>query len=214
MSQGPLIAVDVLTDIVCPWCYIGKRRLAKGLSLRPAARYEVRWHPFQLDPSIPSGGLDRQEYLRAKFGEDGRVEAIHERLRELGREDGIDFAFERITHSPNTLDAHRLVRLAVTPELQANLMERLFELYFVEGQDIGDRVVLADAAAGVLELDPGEIHAFLAGDGGVEDVRRAVDAARNAGIDGVPCAIIGGKYALMGAQSPETIASAIDHFLG
>lgn len=214
MNDGPLIAVDVISDMVCPWCYIGKHRLAKGLSLRSQARYQVRWHPFQLDPTIPAGGIDRQEYLAGKFGNDGRIEAIHDRLQEAGREEGIDFAFDRIKRTPNTMDAHRLVGLAAGPAQQDRLVERLFQLYFMEGADIGDPLVLADAARQCLDLEVDTVRAFLAGDEKVMDVRRAVGAAQEAGITGVPCAIIGGKYALMGAQSPETIASAIDKFLG
>ena len=161
MSQP--IVIDIVSDVVCPWCYVGKKHLEKALLEIVEHEVVIRWHPFQLDPTIPQSGLDRKTYMRQKFGDDGRLKAAHERLEALCVENGIDFQFDAITRSPNTLDAHRLIRWAGEAGLQDTMVEALFQSYFEEGRDIGDHAVLAliaeragleaDAIARRLETD-------------------------------------------------------------
>ncbi len=140
------LTIDVVSDVVCPWCYLGEKRLDLALAdeSRPVT---LRWRPYQLDPTIPEGGLDRVEYMERKFGRDGRLKSVHDQLVRLGAEVGISFAFDRIERAPNTLDAHRLIRWAGSAGSQREVVDRLFRAYFVEGRDIGDRAVLLDVAA-------------------------------------------------------------------
>jgi predicted DsbA family dithiol-disulfide isomerase len=201
------ISVDVVSDVVCPWCFVGKRNLASALAQWDGGDVEVRWRPYQLDPTIPPGGMDRAEYMARKFGPD-RAKNAHERLTQIGQAAGLDFAFDAIKRSPNTLDAHRLIRWAAETDKQAALVERLFNLYFVEGQDIGDRDVLAKAAS-ELGLDAQEIRARLETDADVKTVQDEIASAARMGVSGVPFFIIDGKYGLSGAQPPEAILSAL-----
>ena len=140
------LTIDVVSDVVCPWCYLGEKRLEAALAEEPSP-ITVRWRPYQLDPTIPEGGLDRAEYMARKFGADGRLKTVHDNLARLGAEIGLDFAFDRIKRAPNTLDAHRLVRWAASANVQRDVVDRLFRAYFTEGRDIGDRAVLLDIAA-------------------------------------------------------------------
>ncbi len=140
------LTIDVVSDVVCPWCYLGKRRLERALDLVPATPVVIRWRPFQLDASVPPEGMDRQEYMRGKFGDLSRIDAAHERLAAFGKAEGIDYRFDEIRRAPNTIDAHRLVRW--TPvELQEAIVETLFRAYFTEGRDIGNHAVLAELGA-------------------------------------------------------------------
>ena len=145
-EAGDVLTIDVVSDVVCPWCYLGEKRLEAALAeeTRPVA---LRWRPYQLDPTIPPGGLDRAEYMERKFGRDGRLKSIHDHLVRLGAEVGLSFAFDRIERAPNTLDAHRLIRWAASAGTQRDVVDRLFRAYFVEGRDVGDRAVLLDVAA-------------------------------------------------------------------
>ena len=142
MSAEP-VTIDVISDVVCPWCYLGKRRLARAIGLLPEIQFVVRWRPFRLDPTIPPEGVAREDYLTAKFGSIEALDESHRQLTERGREEGIDYRFDRITRSPNTVDAHRLVRWAGAEGVQDDMVERLFAAYFSEGLDIGDPAVLA-----------------------------------------------------------------------
>ncbi len=135
--------LDIHSDVVCPWCYLGAANLLKALGERDGHPFAIRWHPFQLDPTIPPEGLDRAAYMRAKFGDDGRIEAAHARLAAMGREAGIVFRFDRIARAPNTLDAHRLIRWAEPQALQTRTAMALFRRYFEDGEDISDPAVLA-----------------------------------------------------------------------
>ena len=139
------LTIDIVSDVVCPWCYLGEKRLEAALAEEPQP-VAVRWRPYQLDPTIPEGGLDRAEYMAKKFGRDGRLQTVHDNLTRLGAEVGVSFAFDKIKRSPNTLDAHRLIRWALSAGVQARVVDRLFEAYFVEGRDIGDRGVLVEIA--------------------------------------------------------------------
>lgn len=207
------LTIDVVSDVVCPWCFVGKKNLGRALALRPDLAATVRWRPYQLDPTIPPGGLDRRDDMIAKFGSLDRVAGTHARLTELGRGLGIDFHFDRITRAPNTLDAHRLVRWAAEGEQQDSLVERLFSFYFVEGRDIGAAAVLREAAEAA-GLDGGEIEARLASDLDRQAIADEIAEATRIGVTGVPFFIFEGRYAVSGAHPPETLASAIDKALG
>lgn len=199
--------IDVFSDVVCPWCFVGKRRLDAALAAIGVEDTEIRWHAFQLNPDLPPSGVDRLDYLRQKFGTLENVERIHDRVREAGRGAGIEFRFDRITRCPNTFDAHRLLALAASQGRQSALKEALLSGYFLEGLDLGDHAVLGHlaATAGV----SGGIQAWLAGDAGADEVRADLAAAVRLQISGVPFFIFNGRYALAGAQSPEAFAQAL-----
>lgn len=202
------MTVDVVSDVVCPWCYVGKRRLELALEQAEDIEVEVRWRPFQLDPTIPEGGVDREDYFREKFGDLSRVAAIHERLKELGDGVGIRFAFERIARTPNTLDAHRLIRWASIEGAGEEVVEKLFSLFFEDAADLGDIDVLVEAAvaAGL----PGDlVRRLLESDADRDEVREEIASVQRMGVTGVPCFIIDGRYAVMGAQEPEAIIAAL-----
>ncbi len=202
MSQ-PLV-IDVVSDVVCPWCYLGKKRLEAALKGEPGI--EVRWRPFQLDPTIPPEGLDRKAYMRAKFGDGLKIGEIHARLKGLGAEVGVGFDFEAIARSPNTLDAHRLIRFATEAGLADALVERLFADYFERGRDIGDRETLNEAARA---CGLGDVAARLESSEGASEVREEIEAAQRIGVTGVPFFIFASKYAVSGAQSEDVLAQAI-----
>ena len=202
------LTIDVVSDAVCPWCFVGKRRLDEALAGLPDVPVEIRWRPFQLDASIPQGGISRVEYLTRKFGPE-RAHDMHERLTGVGAEAGIPFAFDKIARSPNTLDAHRLIRWAQATGRQSELVERLFNAYFIEGRDIGDRDTLA-AIAGEFGFDRADIRARLDTDVDRADVEGDIETAQRIGVTGVPFFILDGKYGLSGAQPPETLAAAIE----
>ncbi|QKD03864.1 DsbA family oxidoreductase [Mesorhizobium loti] len=210
MSELNAITVDVVSDVVCPWCFIGQKRLDKAISAVGDAEVHVRWRPFQLDPTIPPQGKDRREYMLAKFGSDERIRDIHARIEPLGEAEGISFAFDAIKVAPNTLDAHRLIRWAgaAGEAVQNKLVRRLFQLNFEEGANIGDHAVLVEAAreAG---MDASVVATLLPVDADVEAVRTEIATASRMGISGVPCFLLDGKYAVMGAQDVDTLSDAI-----
>ncbi|MDR4305129.1 DsbA family oxidoreductase [Chelatococcus sambhunathii] len=209
------LTIDVFADPVCPWCWIGKRRLEAALASRPDVDAVVRYLPFQLDPSIPPEGLDRQEYLTAKFEDEERIRAMHDQLAAIGRDEGIAFLFSEIERSPNTLDAHRAIRWAAEegPAAQGALIERLFEVYFTEGEDISDLDVIGRAADDV-GLDWETLRDRLDSDEDVEEIKEEVQRARAIGVTGVPCFILAGKLVVTGAHPGEVLAEAIDRALG
>lgn len=202
--------IDVVSDVVCPWCFLGRKRLEQALELNPDIDVSVNWRPFQLDPTIPRQGKDRKRYLQEKFGSSDRIFEIHQQLTELGSEAGIEFDFEAIEMSPNTLDAHRLIRWAAqaTPNVQDTVVGILFSYYFEQGKDIGDHEVLLEAA-GEAGMDVSIVASLLPTDADVVGVRQEIDTANQIGVRGVPCFILDQKYAIMGAQSAETLADAI-----
>ena len=207
MPQPPL-SIDVVSDVVCPWCYLGKRRLERALSLLPEVYVDVRWQPFRLDPTIPPEGMDRRDYVIRKFGSEAALDQAHQRLAAMGREEGIEYRFERIQRSPNTVDAHRLVRWAALAGTEDAMVERLFAAYFRDGLDIGDHGVLADLAAEV-GLDRDAVAARLKSDDDRTAVLAAIDDAYRIGVTGVPCFIFDRRSGVMGAQSAETLVRAI-----
>ena len=201
------ITIDVVSDVVCPWCLVGKRRLEKALATLQATAVAVRWRPFQLDPNIPPEGLARDDYLNRKFRPE-HIAEIHRSLLTVGALEGIDFRFDLIKRSPNTLDAHRLISWAVDHSPGGDMVERLFKLYFTEGGDIGSRTVLATAAA-ELGLDHEEAEKFLASDDKRDEVRAQIEMSSRMGVTGVPTFIIANRYMVIGAQEPRYIAGAI-----
>jgi predicted DsbA family dithiol-disulfide isomerase len=201
--------ITILSDTICPWCFIGKRRFERALSMRPELKPQVSWQPFQLNPTMPREGIDRRQYLAAKFGGVDRAERQYDRIRQVGREEGISFDFERIGRTPNTVNAHRLVHLAGRAGLQDDVVEGLFGAYFTEGRDIGEVAVLAEIAA-ACGLDRAGVARYLAGDEDRASILALDDSARRNGITGVPCFVVEDKYAISGAQSPEIFHQIFD----
>ncbi len=204
------ITIDVVSDVVCPWCFLGRKRLENALAMLPEVEAEIRWRPFQLDPTLPPQGKDRGAYMREKFGNGSKIDDVHKQLTELGDENGIVFDFEAITRAPNTLDAHRVIHWAAqaAPDTQNKLVGTLFSLYFEQGQDIGDHEVLVDAAASV-GMDAAVVARLLESDADKATIREEIDTANRIGVRGVPCFIIDQKYAVMGAQTADVLADAI-----
>jgi predicted DsbA family dithiol-disulfide isomerase len=209
-SIEPGMTIDIVSDVVCPWCYIGKRRLEAALDARGNARPEIRWYPFQLNPDIPAGGIDRRSYLEAKFGGPERAREIYARVEAAGREAGIPFAFERIERQPNTLDAHRLIAWAqaVALERADGLVERLFKAYFTEGANIGAVPELA-RLAGEAGYDAAAALSHLESDAGRAEIAAADERSKQMGIAGVPFFIFNRRLAVSGAQPPDILADAL-----
>jgi predicted DsbA family dithiol-disulfide isomerase len=194
---------------VCPWCFIGKRRLARALAMRPDVPVEVFWRPYRLDPTVPREGVDRRAYLKAKFGDTPRSAAMGEAIRSEGAGEGIVFAFDKIAKTPNTLDSHRLIRWAAGAGVQDAVVERLFKAYFVEGRDIGDPPVLSDIA-GKAGMNASLVSELLARDSDLAEVEREAGMANQMGISGVPTFIFDSKFMISGAREPEILARIID----
>lgn len=201
--------IDVISDTVCPWCYIGKRRLERAIRLRPQIEFQVRWRPFQLDPATPAEGVDRKTYIERKFGSSDKIKPIHAALLKAGDDEGINFAFERIARTPNTINSHRLIRWSQAMGFQDALVERLFKGYFVEGADIGQIEVLKSLGADA-GMDPELVEDLLNSDIDLEKVQHEDSMARKIGISGVPTFLIGGKILVNGAQDAEHLVHVID----
>lgn len=215
MAERETVSVDVVSDVVCPWCFIGQKRLDKAIAQLGDLDVEVRWRPYQLDPTIPPGGMDRKRYMLDKFGSEERIRQIHARVEALGEAEGIDFAFDAIKVAPNTLDAHRVIRWAgaAGSDQQNRLVRRLFQLNFEMGQNVGDYTVLA-AAASESGMDAAVVETLLPTDADVENVRTEIATAQRMGITGVPCFLLEGRYAVMGAQDTDALADAIRQVAG
>ncbi len=201
--------IDVISDTVCPWCFIGKRRLEAALAERPDMDFEINWRPFQLDPHVPAEGMDRADYMRAKFGDGERVKQMAGSIRQVGEGAGIVFAFDAQTRRPNTIDSHRLIHWAHGVGLQNAVVEALFKAYFEQGRDIGDTAVLCDIAE-TCGMDRELVADLLASDTDLDLTRSEADLAGQMGIQGVPAFIFAGKYAVTGAQDTETLLRIID----
>lgn len=205
------IRIDVVSDVVCPWCYVGSKRLELALAGLPDVVAEVHWRPFQLDPTIPAEGMDRKTYMRNKFGnDDARLKAMHDRLIESTLDAGIRFAFDKIKVAANTLDAHRLIRWAggQGPAMQDKVVRALFKANFEDGRNIGDQAVLTEIAAEA-GMDVSVVAALLPTDADRDAVREEITQAQRMGVTGVPCFLLENKYAVMGAQPTEALADAI-----
>jgi predicted DsbA family dithiol-disulfide isomerase len=201
--------IDIVSDTVCPWCFIGKRRIERAMALRPDVSFEVFWRPYRLDPTIPREGVDRRAYLRAKFGDSPRSSAMGDAIRSEGAGEGIEFAFDKIAKSPNTLDSHRLVRWSASAGVQDEVVERLFRAYFIDGKDIGDATELATVAADA-GMDGELVASLLASDADLESVEREAGLANEMGITGVPTFIFDSKLMISGARDAELLARVID----
>lgn len=209
-EKADQIVVDVVSDVMCPWCYIGEKHLEKALEIASEVEVQVHWRPFQLDATLPGEGKDRQQYLSEKFGGAEKANLIYDRIREAGASNGIDFQFEKIAVSPNTLDAHRLIRWAgeAGADVQSTVVDHLFKAYFLNGINIGDRKQLVDIAAKA-GLDAEEIAEKLESDADIDAVRGEIAHAQHIGVTGVPFFIFNQKFALGGAQPAEVLANAL-----
>lgn len=203
------VQIDIYSDVICPWCYIGKRRLERALAERPQDDLNLYWRAFQLNPDMPAQGMDRQLYLQLKFGSAASAERIYREIRAVGEEEGLAFAFDAIERTPNTVACHRLIRFAGLQGCQDTVVETLFRAYFLDGEDIGAPEVLI-AAAESAGLSPAETRAFLDSDLEEQQVLAEDLEARRAGLQGVPTFIVNGKFALSGAHLPEVLHQMFD----
>lgn len=201
--------VDIVFDAVCPWCFIGKHRLERALAMRPDIVAEFRWRPFLLNPELPAGGIDRQSYLERKFGSQYRIQRIQAAAQQAGMSAGIDFNFDIIRRMPNSLNAHRLINYVAHGNQQSEMVEAVFQAYFVKGIDIGDINQLADIAL-AQGLDRLEIERYLRSNAGTLPVETDNARMHRLGVSGVPCYIFDDVYAIAGAQEPEIIARLLD----
>lgn len=209
MADAPPLAIDVVSDVVCPWCFVGKRLLEKAIALKPEIPVEVRFRPYFLNPWVPREGMSRADYLTAKFGSADRYNAMSPRVVEAAAAAGLVYARDQIKRQPNTLDCHRLIFWAGESGHAARMKQRLMEIYFTEGGDLTDRAVLVQAAA-ECGLDPDRVRALLASDTDVERVESEAQSAKEAGIEGVPFFIFDRRIAVSGAHAPEYLAQAIE----
>lgn len=200
--------LDIISDTVCPWCYIGKKRLEKAQIERPQIDFNINWRPFQLDPTIPTEGVDRQAYLNRKFGAE-RAKSAGNAIREAGEMEGISFAFDKIKRSPNTLDSHRLIKWAGSAGVQNKVVDQLFERYFENGENIGEHSVLLEAAKDA-GMDVDIVRELLASDSDLKQTELEDHQAREMGISGVPCFLFEGKFAIVGAQEVSSLTRYID----
>lgn len=210
MTDSAPLTVDVVSDVMCPWCYIGKRRLEAALRSVPQLEVLVRWHPFQLDSTLPKSGKDRQQYLSDKFGGMERANAFYSQIKAAGTEEGIRFAFDDIKLSPNTLDCHRLILWSRADDLQDEVVERLFKAYFLDGEDLTNAATLvriSDEAGMQSDL----VEQLLETETDLDKVTAQIENAVKSGVSGVPCFIIDGRFVLAGAEKAETIAAALLH---
>lgn len=197
------VRLDIFSDPVCPWCHVGKANLDRALAAHPDHPFAIQWHPFQLNPDMPAEGLAKRAYLEAKFGGKARVDAIHERLREVARGAGLDLDPDKPQRMPNTLDAHRLIHWAGIEGVQPAVVSALMRAYWSEGRDIGDRDTLADIA-GENGMDRAATLRLLQSDADADDIRARDQDARQKGVSAVPTFLIAQHYVISGAQPPET----------
>ncbi len=203
------LAIEVVHDLVCPWCYLGVRRLFRTLARRPDLLVEVAWRPFLLNPDMPRGGMSRTDYVLRKFGGEDRARRMYASITEIGRNEGVMFRFERIRRTPASIDAHRLVRWAAAFGRGNEVVEAIFAAHFTDGRDIGDTAVLT-AIATSCGLRAASARAFLASNLEIDAVHADNLRAHRLGINGVPCFVVGGCHAIAGAQEPEVIERLLD----
>jgi predicted DsbA family dithiol-disulfide isomerase len=204
--------LDILSDPICPWCYIGKVRLETALAQRPGHGLVIEWHPFQLNPEMPAEGMDRRAYLEGKFGgQEGAVKAYMP-VVEHAKAAGLNINFEAMTRTPNTLDAHRLIHWGGIEEKQGAVVDALFAAYFIEGRDIGDHDVLADIAD-ACGLDASVVLRLLKSDADIEGIKGRDKHSREMGITSVPTFIVAQKHAVPGAQPTDLWLQVIDEMI-
>ena len=208
-----MVKLDILSDPICPWCYIGKAHLETALAARPDHPFAIEWHPFQLNPEMPAGGMDRRAYLEAKFGGRENAVRIYARVEEAATEAGLPIDIGAIARTPNTVDAHRLIHWAGIEGRQSAVVDALFAAYFTQGRDIGDAEVLADIADGA-GMDASVVARLLASDADAEDIRARDAHSRKMGVNAVPTFIVAQRHAVPGAQPPEVWEKVIDEIAG
>lgn len=203
------LAIEIVHDLVCPWCYLGVRRLMRTLRRRPDLLFELTWRPFLLNPDMPRMGMARPEYVIRKFGGEDRARRLYTSISDIGRAEGVLFRFDRIRRTPSSVDAHRLVRYATRFGRADAMVEALFSAHFTDGHDIGEHGVLV-AIASACGLDAGEVRYFLSTDAEADAVHADNLRAHRLGINGVPCFVVAGEHAIAGAQEPEVIERLLD----
>ncbi len=201
------LQIDVISDVMCPWCFIGKYRLERALELVGDPEVLIRWRPFQLDSTLPPGGLDRKLYLHRKFGREG-TEQVLTHIATVGAQEGIPFAFDKIRKSPNTLDSHRLIHWAEADNCQDQVVERLFSLYFLEGRNLSNQNLLAEVAEEA-KMDGHAVRERLASDEAKDLIRKYIERASQIGVTGVPAFLLNGHALLVGAQPADVLAKAL-----
>ena len=204
-----MIKLDILSDPICPWCYIGKANLDRALEAHPDHPFAIEWHPFQLNPDMPEGGMDRRDYLETKFGGRENAVKVYSRIAEAAEAAGLSIDFGKIQRTPNTIDAHRLIHWAGLEGRQTAAVSRLFKAYFEEGRDIGSAEVLLDIAEGI-GLDREMVARLLDSDADVADIRARDAHTRERGVTGVPTFVVGNQHVVPGAQPPELWAQVIE----
>lgn len=204
--------IDIVSDTVCPWCFIGKRKLETALAQRPDISFDIHWRAYRLDPNVPRGGVDRRAYMKAKFGDSPRTSAMSDAIKAAGEAENIAFAFDRIEKRPDTINSHRLIRWAVTAGKQTDIVERLFKAYFEDGRDIGDPAVLV-AIAREADMDADLVADLLAKDADRELIEQEDALAHRMGISGVPTFIFANKYLISGAHDADKLVKVIDKTL-
>ncbi len=208
------LTIEIYSDVVCPWCYVGQRRLQRTMAtLSPAGDFQIAWRPFQLNPMAPPDGMDRMTYLAAKFGSVERIRQIEEQVVQAGTHEGIRFAFDKIATVPNTFEAHRLIWFAKRAGCQDAVVEALFRGYFEEGANIGDRSALAQLSARA-GLKPDAVGEFFQSGEGLSEVKTEESVGQRLGIKGVPFFVLNSEYGISGAQPPEVLHRAIEHARG
>jgi len=215
MKEAPMSAIrplkiDVVSDVVCPWCYIGKSRIEQALALASDVPVELNYRPFFLNPWVPREGIERDEYLTKKFGSPARYKDIASRVVDAAAQEGLEYHPDRVQRQPNTIDCHRLIHWADAIGKGPEMKQRLMELYFRDGGDLTDTEVLVQAAAEI-GLDAAEVRARLATDADVDLISGQAEEAAEKGISGVPTFVFAQKYAVSGAQDPAQLAKAIRH---
>jgi predicted DsbA family dithiol-disulfide isomerase len=204
--------IDIISDPICPWCYIGKTRLDRALEANPTHDFVIEWHPFQLNPEMPTNGMDRREYLETKFGgQDGAIR-VYSQIDTTAREMGLDLNFAGIKRTPNTIDAHRLILWAGLEGMQNSVVDRLFKAYFKEGRDISEHSVLVRIATAA-GMDGNAIKRLLESDSNIEDIRTRDTKSREAGVQGVPAFVVDNHYVVSGAQPTEMWEQVIKEVL-
>ena len=209
----PAVRLDILSEPVCPWCLVGKANLDRALADHPGHPFQIQWHPFQLNPDMPPEGVAKRAYLEAKFGGKARVDAIHDRLREVARSAGVDMDPDKPQRMPNTLNAHRLIHWAGIESLQSPVVTALMQAYWSQGRDIGDLETLADIAA-ENGMDRDATLRLLQSDADAEDIAARDADARAKGVNSVPTFLIAQQYVVSGAQPPDLWGKVIAEIAG
>jgi len=207
-----MITLDIISDVACPWCYVGKAYLDRALEARPEHPFQIEWHPYQLNPELPPEGMGRLDYMMAKFGSREAIIRVHEPLLAHAEKAGVAFDLAAITRAPNTLDAHRLIHWAGLEGRQTPMVSALFRAYWREGRDIGDAATLS-AIAGQVGLDGAVITRLLATDQDRDDIRARIAHSQSRGVRSVPTFIVAGQHAIQGAQPSELWLNAIDELI-